>query len=461
MGKPTITILDQIHCRANPVARDLIKRALKYEVIKPKRSQFGHKKKRVKQYLITGREGSSGMFLTGLLPRVKKYCRKKGIDIKIRGNLEKLESNWPPELKGITFRDDQLRMFKKARRRQRGNFIAPTGSGKTIIQMGLMNMFIGENILWLCHTQDLLFQTKEELTKRGISSLMHWGGEKVDLINIRDKEWPVIILGTVQSFVKIPFEQYADLIDVIMIDEVHHVNAMSSQYAYILMHCIAPRRYGFTATVVNKPKEILINEGLFGQTIAELPIEEAIEKGIIAKPIVNLVPVPYNTSISTKYHKFKDLYEYGIVKNKERHKLIIEEAINESGTTLIIIEREEHGLNIQKSFKKYQKMNIPFVYGPTKRKERDRVKDDLEKGKERIVICSRIWREGINIRTLNHVINAMGWKDEKIVEQIRGRGGRTTEAKSTMKLTDFLDPYKYLAEHTVHRLHVYAKHKWI
>ena len=77
------------------------------------------------------------------------------------------------------------------------------------------------------------------------------------------------------------------------------------------------------------------------------------------------------------------------------------------------------------------------------------------------MIASAIWNEGVNIPSLNHIINAVGGKARISVEQIPGRGLRTSKGKTTVRITDFLDPYRYLAEHTVRRLQIYVELGWI
>ena len=67
----------------------------------------------------------------------------------------------------------------------------------------------------------------------------------------------------------------------------------------------------------------------------------------------------------------------------------------------------------------------------------------------------------MNVPALNHIVNACGMKEEKMLMQIIGRGLRIAKGKRELKFSDFLDPYKYLAEHTVRRMQVYKKKGWL
>ena len=59
------------------------------------------------------------------------------------------------------------------------------------------------------------------------------------------------------------------------------------------------------------------------------------------------------------------------------------------------------------------------------------------------------------------VIMAGGGKAELSTLQAVGRALRRTATKKEAVVVDFLDGYKWLAEHTVHRLHTYQKHVWL
>jgi len=466
MGKATITVLDAVHCRANKEARHKIKRCLRYETAKWKRNKFGGRHSElVKQYLLTGRDGTSGLFLTGLLPRVKDHCEKKGYDIKVLNRFEEeKEVIKRPKLPGLIFRPDQRVALRAAKKEKRGKITFPPGSGKTIIALGIMSMFPDYRILFLCHTKDLIEQTKEDLIKFKFKNFQIIGAGYKSSIKKLFKRDSVIVLSTIQSFSNLSKKEYNSFFDLTIVDESHHVNSKKSQYGKVMENNLSPRRIALTATEPTKENEKLINEGFFGPTIAQLTIEEGVEKKIIAEPVVNLVPVPYEIRINQKcQNRYAKFYEFGIVNNKTRNKFIVEKAINsiENGEiVLIIIERTEHG-KILKKMLKYNKVIAPFVCGSTDRTVRTKIRNKLKSKKLKIAICSKVWKEGINIPSLDHIINAVGFKEEKAVMQAIGRGLRTAKGKNMIKLTDFLDPYRYLAEHSVLRIQVYVKNNWL
>lgn len=460
--KPTITILDSIHCKANKEARELILPLLKYKQTVWRRNHFGHKAPTIVfSHLITGRSGSSGLFLTGLLTRIRKKFKNK---IKIIGEEESIKPNKNPKLKNIKFREDQLQALEAIKKNQRGTIIRPTGSGKTIIALGIISMFARHRVLFLCHTKELLDQTEEAIQKHlRVNPHVVGAGRKVNWNVVRKDKRP-IVLSTIQSFAKIPKDQYVDFFDITIVDEDHHVNSLNSQYGKVMTNNLSPCKLGLTATEPTNKQEELINEGLLGPPIAKLTAKEGAEIGIISKPTINLIPVPFQAEINLackdKYTKY---YEYGIVENRRRNIAILNEIrqnLKNKESSLIIIERTEHGRIIQKILRA-KKIKVMFVHGESSKRKRAKAKKDLESKKIKVVICSKIWREGVNIPTLNNIINACGMKEEKMVIQAIGRGARIAKGKKVFNVTDFLDPYRYLAEHSIARMQTYIRQGWL
>lgn len=467
--KPIIKILDPVHCKANKSARELILPCLAYKERVYRKTRFGSKESEKTQHLITGRIGTAGTFLTGLLSRVKKYCKKQGYDVKITGrnNIDRVVPSKKAKIKGIVFRPDQEKAFRLVKKKYRGNIVATTGSGKTVVANGIFSMFPDSPILFLCHTTDILNQTCKSIEKHlpDRTYLAFGGGRKTSWKQVKQhKSDGPIVVATIQTFSNLNPALYADFFDITIVDEVHHVNTKKSQYGKVMELNLSPRRYGLTATAPNKEREILTNEGFFGPLIFELDMDEAIEKGINAKPIINLVPIKYDPNISAQCGKiYKRYYQLGIVENDTRNNAIYrlaKRSIRKKETTLIIIEKTMHGKILQKLFAKHG-YKVPFVYGKTPKDERNRVKRKLKREKIPVAICSRVWREGTNIPSLRHIINAHGMKEEKIIIQAMGRGLRTFKDKEFIKLSDFLDPYHHLANHAILRIQVYIQQGWL
>jgi DNA repair protein RadD len=96
-----------------------------------------------------------------------------------------------------------------------------------------------------------------------------------------------------------------------------------------------------------------------------------------------------------------------------------------------------------------------IVTGATDNNLREEIKTTLKNKDILCVIVTSVWREGINIPSLDCVINAVGGKSDIMVLQNVGRGLRTDEGKEEILIVDFLDPYQFLAQHSIERLRIY------
>ena len=465
--QPTIKIIDVVHCYANKEARLVIKHCLSYKKVHWRQGHFHKESKTNTQHLITGKDGSGGHFLTGLLSKVKKYCKELNMNIEIIGSLEKLKPQAKPSLKGIKFRKDQVKALQRIKRHHFGRIIHPTGTGKTIIEMGIVSMFPSSNILLLAHTRDLVKQLSNSANEfLNLNVLIPQGSEQINKsINLMNEKSGGVLITTIQSFAKLDPKQYAGLFDITIVDEVHHVASEKSQYGEVMTHNLSPRRYGFTATLPTKDEQLLFNEGIFGPVIANLSIEDAIKNNLVAKPRIKLINVPYdpelNKQCSNRYFKYAELC---IATNKKRNSLICSEAaeaVENKKPVLIIIEKIEHGRLLQQKILKSHNLTVPFISGESTPETRLKCKQDLIDGKIMCVIVSKIWMEGINIENLQVIIYAAAMKEKKRVIQAMGRGLRVSEGKSEILLIDFLDPYRYLAEHSILRIQTYNKLNWL
>jgi hypothetical protein len=89
--------------------------------------------RKIRQDYVKSMITKKGYFPTGLLPRVRSFLKKKGIEYKVVGRAEILLPDLEPKLKGIKFRDDQLALIEAFTKKGRGVVLSPTGTGKTVV----------------------------------------------------------------------------------------------------------------------------------------------------------------------------------------------------------------------------------------------------------------------------------------------------------------------------------------
>lgn len=450
---PKIKILNSVYCQACPEAKAIIAPILKYKYKFYLRKVFGGGETKIVDKTLIER---NGYFLSGLLQTIKKNFR----EIEIDGNFERLKpTNKTPQIKNITLREDQIQAIRRMKIKQRGIIVFPTGSGKTIIMVGFISMFLGYRILILCHTKDLIKQISEELTKAGFFHHILTGENKINFQELKKND-SCILLSTDKSYIKIDPKLTSSFFDITLVDEVHHVANEQTNYGRIMKTNLSPIKIGFTATIPTDQYKSLIIQGFFGEVISQLKGED--QSKIIAKAKVNLIPVPRNDSF-VNIRSYQEIYKKCLVNNQQRNNLIVEtglKSIQNDEQVLIIVDQVDHG-NILKNIFRESNVDCPFIQGIETSDYRNKIRSELKRRKLMIAIATKVWKEGINIPTLNHIIFAAGGKDEISIRQAMGRGLRLAENKTEIHLTDFMDPYKYLAEHSIERFTVYRALKWI
>jgi len=365
---------------------------------------------------------------------------------------DKLPATFPPKMIGIALRPDQLALIERVITNLRGVIHAPTGSGKTALATGVIKCFPGAKTLFLCHTKTLIDQTASMFREQGLDVSLVVEGK----MNLSGE----VVVATHQSFCKIkdktlPFQ-------IVIVDECHHLSNPSVTYAEILSKLLSPIRIGLTATVPSSLESILTMEGFLGPVVGELTVEEGIDLGILAAPRIQLMRVPKDHEASD-LRRYSDIYDCCVVENGARNRLItrIARGLVKSGrSVLILVTKIEHGKRLLETGAMLG-LEMEFIQGATERDARIRLQSALQNKRIKCVVSTAVWREGVNIPSLDCVINACGGKSEIMTLQAIGRGLRTTEGKRDVLIVDFLDPHRYLAEHAIQRISLYVENGWL
>lgn len=457
-GKPTypIVIKDPIFAECGPVLAGLIKPCISFPTAFYMQG-LHHKirKESMKSFLTKGK-GGTYWFWAGLVPHILEYCMEKEINVKVTDkSIEDLGTIYEPELPGINFRSDQLRLLNSFLDNPRGILVSFTGSGKTVLGFGALLAFDNIQVLWLCHTKDLMEQAYDEGVRFGCKSI----GRVGDGYNELGRNFTI---ATRQSFKRLA-DDYGHLYDAVVVDEVQHVASLKSEYSYVLTRIPAPIRLGLTATLKREGEPYLTAIGLLGPILDECTIQEGSELGILAEPKIKLYKLKKDHSIA-ELRKYAEVYEAAVTNRLDRNVLIAtitKNFVDNQETVLIMVNIIEHGKNILNQLKA---MNVEaeFVHGATLGDVRNKMKHALNDGHIKCVICSTVWSEGINIPNLNAVINAGGGKSEIKTLQNIGRGLRKTKDKDTVWIVDIFDPsHRFLIEHFAERLVLYMDNNWL
>ena len=416
--------------------------------------QFRKKEKVINKLCID----KQGRFLTGFVPKIKQFCEDTGRTLEIEYGFDHEIPTVLPNLPGVDLRDYQEKAITKALAHGRGIIHSPTASGKTVIAGALISCFPTQNILFVVHTKELFRQTLEEFEK--------WFPNEIGAIGSGKLEPNRITVAMIQTLNRLGPTEFDKNIDVVIIDESHHLSGFGKSYAKVLEGLVnANSRFGLTATLGYIPEAKLAAEAHIGPIVAVVEMSELIEEGFLAEPKLRLIKIPSNPN-HRNIQKYPELYEAAIVKNKTRNKIILECAKEYSDlglTTLILAVRIEHGHILEEmAYEMFPELKLKFIHGGSEDEIREEVIKNLKSGELDAVVATTILNEGVNIPSLGAVINAAGGKSEIAVLQKIGRGLRVTDKKKVIYLVDFFDNgHRFLIDHFGHRLTLYFDKKWL
>lgn len=472
-----IIATDSVWTQISPTLVNHITPILTYTDSYWKQTRF---KKEMVEYTVTmlnyfKKSGEYWMY-TGHIPRVVQDLRKHKIPFVFKTKIKGIEFD-TPHIEGITFRKDQEEILTTAISQGRGVIVSATGTGKSILIRGLIGAFNQERVLFLVHTKDLVQQMMEDLSGE-VDSIGEWSGKK--------KEKKRVMVATIQSFHKV-VKDFVHYFDVVFVDEAHHAHDITKTYGKTLTMLAAPAKFGLTATLPATEKGKMQLEALIGPVIANFGIQEAVAKGILAKPIIKIIkipdvpgfqlfdvdtfPVPDKRKKDPDYKpsNYNLVYWNGLVTNITRNMIIMDLAktlLKKKKTTLISVVNIEHGEEICDLAEDYYGMvygkDFVFINGSTPKEERMEIKRRFESKDLKTVIATTVWNEGINIRSLNCCIIASGGKGKIGIVQKIGRGLRKTSTKDSVIIYDFQDTcHKYLRDQFAARYKIYKNNGWL
>ncbi len=176
----------------------------------------------------------------------------------------------------IKLRDYQKKIIRKLKENEyKGVVILPTGAGKTIIALKLIEELKIRTLI-IVPTLDLVDQWKKK-----VATIFKLNEDEIGLFasgafNIGD-----ISIATYASASKSNFlRQFMDFFGLLVFDEVHHLP--SKTYREIALRLIAPYRIGLTATMVDDEEKELFLKTYIGPVFHGETLEVLTFKGYLA-----------------------------------------------------------------------------------------------------------------------------------------------------------------------------------
>lgn len=331
------------------------------------------------------------------------------------------------------------------------------GSGKT--QMGIaLAVKLKRRTLWLCHTLDLIRQSKERAELYMSEDLIGTITEgKVSL-------GKGITFATIQTMCKLDLSQYRDYWDCIITDEVHRVSGSPTavtQYQMVLNSLSARHKYGLSATVHRADGMIQATYALVGKVAYQVPDEAVADK--IMK--VGIYPVGTGIEISREALNTDGTLNYTklityLTGNRTRNELIA--SCIERRPSLILSDRLNHLEELMSLLPEDMQKDAVMVSGKmtskTGKAKREQAISDMRSGRKKYLFATySLAKEGLDIPCLERLYMATPQKDYAIVTQSIGRIARTFEGKADPMAYDFVDNIGYLVKSYKKRCSTYRK----
>jgi len=383
-------------------------------------------------------------FPIGLTSCAEKILKSFGYKVRFvdkRAEPEVMRYNFSgPEL-----RDYQKEILKRAVANKRGIIALPTGAGKTLIGLSLINA-LQRRALILVHRKELLYQWVDRVEK--------YFGFKPGVIGEGSYSEKSITIAMLQS---LPTKPVADFYGILVADECHHIPANTFQTQAKKVK--AKYRYGLSATPWRGDgKDLLINAQL-GEFLEGISVEKLVEAGFLAKP--KFIRLKWVTG-RDRFEIDDSSYQKAVSKlfeSRTRNKKIADYAerlFRKGHKVYVDVVRINHGKALHKEL---IERNLPAVFisgSDTGSFRQEVLKQFVEKG---FILISTLIKEGADLPEMTAVILAGGGKSSVMVIQTIGRALRPKKDNGNEALViDLIDDLSYFSRHTKSRNHTFQNY---
>lgn len=343
----------------------------------------------------------------------------------------------------------------------KGILQSPAGSGKT--QIGIATaVALGARTLWLCHTLDLVKQSKSRAEQYMSPSLTG------TITEGRVQIGKAITFATVQTMCNLDLSQYRDVWDCIIVDECHRVagtpTAMT-QFSKVLNALAARHKYGLSATVHRADGMIAATYALLGGIAYHVP-DEAVKDKIMT---VSVLPRATHQGLSREFLDTDGTIIYAKLVNfladrYPRNNLIVADLVaNRDHYNLILSDRLTHLETLMNRLPPDLRKQAVMIDGKMTTKKakalREQAIEEMRQGRKRYLFATySLAKEGLDIPRLDRLYLTTPQKDYAVITQSIGRIARTFEGKGEPIAYDYVDDgIQYLVRSYKKRCTTYRK----
>lgn len=319
---------------------------------------------------------------------------------------------------------------------RRGIYDEATNTGKTYIMAGIIQGF-NKDTLILVHDELLLNQLVTDLSSILKTEVGYITSSKTVINKITIAMYKTLFNRVKKS---VNMKLYIQSIPILLVDESHNV---SKTYAKLVDSVKTFHKLFFSGTSLMRVSDIdnLKNIARCGDIIHSTSSKYLREAGVSMEAVVTMYELKAYAAPTGWVDYEKLMY------SRERLEIIKDNALT-SDHCLIAISRLEHG--------KFLVDNIPgsALYTGHNKKADLALFEDFKSGKIRILVTT-ILREGLNIKTLDTLIIAMGGADAIAIVQLIGRLIRNDGSGKVLRIVDFIDGGKVSSINSQKRLKIY------
>lgn len=381
--------------------------------------------------------GKNMILPRGLLSDCQNLISVEGGSAQLVDNRQSHEGI-PVTFKG-ELRDDQQRAFKKMCSTNSGVFVAPPGSGKTVIACAL----IGKRklpTLILVHRKQLADQWKNQLL-----TFLDIERKSIGVFTPKThRRTGQIDIGMIQTLVRCMNEdEILNNYGLVIVDECHHVPAVS--FESVLKRISATHYLGLTATPFRKDGLQKIIHMQCGPVIHEMAEGDA-QAGIAKRVIVRETTL--KLSETTEQLPIHEIWEK-LVNDRDRLFLVAEDVIDallQGKFPLILSDRVDHlELLLSEISRKSGRMDNGFLItssmGKRKRKKAiDEMKQMFLEGDSPYILSTgSLIGEGFDFPDLSTLFLTMPVSFKGRIMQYAGRIHRQSKGKSEVQIFDYVD----------------------
>ncbi|KKK72947.1 hypothetical protein LCGC14_2898790, partial [marine sediment metagenome] len=235
------------------------------------------------------------------------------------------------------------------------------------------------------------------------------------------------------------YRAWAKGIGVVIVDELH---LAMNRRNFVVVKALRPKvRFGLTATLQVQKKEIRLRANeLCGPTLFEYPLQRGVDEGYLAQGLIVMADC-YHDGVSDigGLEGYQDAYTSVIMENDVRNERIVGvvKAAYKAGHRIILLcDRVPHIKELSRLL-----TDVPhrIVYGAVAAEKRRIACKDFDDGKLRLIIANRVFKKGIDIRSITFMLECSGSKDPNDCIQKYGRGVRRAPGKIGLIFVDMRD----------------------